>query len=127
KLLDQEVRVFARKRFAAHPQLPMLLQSVGLSRALLLPFDEAVLPTYRVPVINWSSADGKQLEAFTRAPYAADSAQTFFNFAHYLHRTIMQDQAATLVLLHAVGSAQPWYHDLLELCRFGPVLGQWTT
>ena len=36
-------------------------------------------------------------------------------------------QSPTLVLLHAVGSAQPWYHDLLELCRFGPVLGQWTT
>ncbi len=127
ELLDQDVRVFARKRFAAHPQLPLLLHSAGLSRALLLPFDDAVLPTYRVTVINWSSADGKQLEAFTRAPYAADSPQTFFNFAHYLHRTIMQDQAATLVLLHTGSPAQPWYQDLLELGRFGPVLGQWTT
>lgn len=126
-LLGQDIRVFARTRFAAHPQLPMLLHSAGLNRALLLPFDDAVMPTYRVTVINWSSADGKQLEAFTRAPYAADSAQTFFNFAHYLHRTILQDQAATLVLQHKGDPVQPWYDDLLELSRFAPVLGQWTT
>src|SRR5205823_2139671 len=41
-LLGQEVRVFARKRFAAHPQLPMLLNSAGIRRALLLAFDDSV-------------------------------------------------------------------------------------
>src|SRR5439155_4891110 len=46
--------------------------------------------------------------------------------AHYLHETIMQDHAATLVLLHA-GTTAPWYEDWLELSRLAPVLGQWTT
>jgi hypothetical protein len=127
ELLGQEVQVFARKRFAAHPQLPLLLQSVGLRRAVLLAFDEAVLPTYRVTVVNWPSPDGKQVEAFTRAPYKADSPQTFFHWGHYLHQTIAQDHAATLALLHTGEPACPWYEDLLELSRFGPVLGQWTT
>jgi hypothetical protein len=127
RLLDQEVRVFARKRFGAHPQLPLLLNHVGLRRAVLLAFDEAVVPSYRSCPVSWSSPDGKQVDAFTRTPYAADNPQTFFHYAHYLHKTIMQDHAATLALLHNSAPAAPWYRDLLELCRFAPVLGQWTT
>jgi hypothetical protein len=127
QLLDREVRVFARKRFGLHPQLPLLLNHVGLRRAVLLAFDEAVVPTYRSCPVTWSSPDGKQVDAFTRAPHAADNPQTFFHWAHYLHKTIMQDHAATLTLLHTGNEAAPWYRDVLELCRFAPVLGQWTT
>jgi hypothetical protein len=126
-LLDQEIQVFARRRFGAHPQLPLLLNTVGLRRALLLAFDEAVLPTYRVTVTNWPSPDGKQVEAFTRAPYPADSPQTYFHWGHYLHKTIAQDHAATLAILHSTAPAAPFYDDLLELCRFGPILCQGTT
>ncbi len=39
----------------------------------------------------------------------------------------MQDQAATLALLHREKAAGPWYDDWLELSRFAPVLGRWTT
>src|SRR5205823_2695461 len=60
-------------------------------------------------------------------PHAADNPQTGFHVAHYLHRTIMQDHAATFALLHHAGKAGAWYEDWLELSRFGPVLGQWTT
>jgi hypothetical protein len=127
KLLDSEPRVFARHRFAAHPQLPMLLHNVGITRALLIPFDDSVLPSYRSTVVNWPSPDGKQVEAFTRTPYAADNPQTFMHVAHYLHRTIMQDHAATFALVHSANPAAPWYRDWLELSRFAPVLGQWTT
>jgi hypothetical protein len=127
ELLQQDVRVFGRKRFTAHPQLPLLLSSAGLQKALLLTFDEAVVPTYRSTVINWPSPDGKQVEAFTRSPHAADNPQTFFHIAHHLHRTIMQDHAATLALLHTGAAAAPWYEDWLELSRLAPVLGRWTT
>jgi alpha-mannosidase len=127
RLLDQEVHVFARTRFAAHPQLPLLLNSVGIQRAILVAFDEAVLPTYRATVINWPSPDGKQVEAFTRAPYTADNPQTYFHWAHYLHKTIAQDHSATLALLHRGTPAGVWYEDLLELSRLAPVFGQWMT
>jgi hypothetical protein len=127
QVLGQEIRVFGRKRFAAHPQLPLLLNSVGLRRALFVTFDEAVLPTYPSTVVSLPSPDGKQVEAFCRAPHRADNAQTFFHWAHYLHKTIAQDQAATLALLHTGTSAAAGYEELLELCRFGPVLGQPTT
>jgi hypothetical protein len=127
ELTGRDVRVFARKRFGFHPQTPLLLNSAGVNRALLLAFDDAVIPSHRTTVISWPSPDGKQVEAFARAPYAADNPQTFFHVAHYLHKTIMQDHAATFGLLHATAPAAPWYRDWLELARFGPVLGKWTT
>jgi hypothetical protein len=126
RLFDADVRVFGRKRFGAHPQLPLLLNGVGISRALLLQFDASVLPNFRSAITNWPSPDGKQVEAFTRAPHAADSAQTYFHLAHYLERTIRQDSAAALALVHTGKPASPWYQDWVELNRFGPILGQWT-
>jgi hypothetical protein len=153
ELLGQEVRVFARKRFGFQPQLPLLLQNAGIGRALLIAFDEGVLPSHRSPVVSWPSQDGKSVEAFTRAPHDADSAQTYFHLTYHLHQTIMQDQAATLALLHRPGETEeggvrneeqearssllpppsslltrcPWYGDWIELSRLAPVLGRWTT
>jgi hypothetical protein len=127
ELLGQEVRVFARKRFGFHHQLPLLLQSVGIAHVLLVPFDEAVVPSHRSPVVSWPSHDGKQVDCFTRVPQPADTSQTFFHLAHYLHQTIMQDQSATLALLHRDRPASPFYQDWLELSRLAPVLGRWTT
>ncbi len=127
ELLGKEVYVFARKRFGYHPQMPLLLQNAGISRALLLAFDEGVLPPHRSPVVSWPSSDGKSVEAFTRSPHDAGSAQTYFHLTHYLHQTIMQDQTATLALLHRDKLAPPWYSDWIELSRLAPVLGRWTT
>src|SRR5260370_11044894 len=104
-----------------------MLQSIGMNRALLLNFDEGTIPQHRSCVVNWPSPDGKQVESFTRTPHPADSPQTGFHLAHYLHKTIMQDQAATLPLQHRGNKAAPWYDDLLELSRLAPVLGRWTT
>jgi hypothetical protein len=127
ELLGQEVRVFARKRFGFHPHLPLLLQNAGIGRAVLVAFDEAVLPSHHAPVVSWPSPDGKTVETFTRTPHPADSAQTYFHLTYHLHQTIMQDQAATLALLHREKTACAWYDDWLELSRLAPVLGKWTT
>jgi hypothetical protein len=127
ELLGREVRVFARRRFGHHPFLPLLLQNAGISRAVLLSFDESVLPVPSVATATWSSPDGKQVDVLCRAPLPADSPQTFFHLTHHLHRTIMHDSAATLALLHRRKPACAGYRDWLELTRLAPVLGQWTT
>lgn len=126
-LLGSAIRVFARRRFGAHPHLPLLLQGAGISRALLLAFDDSVLPAPRSTVASWPSPDGKQVEAFCRAPIPGDSPQTFFHLTHHLHRTIMQDGAATLALLHRNKPAHVCYGDWLALTSLSPVLGKWTT
>ncbi len=127
QLLGREVSVFARRRFGFDPHTPLLLQSTGISRALLLAFDESVIPTHRTSVVNWPSPDGKQVQCFTRAPFAADSPQAFYHLAHHLHHTIMQDHAATFALLHKDKPAGPWYDDWLELSKLAPALGKWVT
>ena len=40
-----------------------------------------MIPSHRTTVVNWQSPDGKQVQCFTRTPFAADSPQTFFHLA----------------------------------------------
>src|SRR5262249_15701981 len=127
ELVNAEVRVFARRRGAFHPQLPLYLHATGYEKGVFLSFDNAVLPTHRSPIVNWSSADGKQLDVFCRTPQPAQQASTFFNLVHGLHETIMQDTAATFALLHTEARPSACYLDWLELNQLAPVLGQWTT
>src|SRR5204862_7677215 len=90
-LLGSEIKVFARKRFGFHPQLPLLLSTNGLQRAVFLCFDDTSgVPQYSSCVVGWPSPDGKQIDAFARAPHAADSPSTFFNLGHYWFKTIRE-------------------------------------
>jgi hypothetical protein len=126
-ILGANVEVLARRRSANHPQVPAWVQAVGLRRALLSSFDGAVTPTYRATVVNWSSPDGKSIDAFTRVPAPAHKAETFFNLVYSLHQSITNDSAPTLALLHQGEPAHPLYEDWLALSKLGPVLGEWTT
>ncbi len=126
EIIGTPVRVHARQRYAYHPHLPTLLQAAGLTRTLFLSFDESSLPPHRSVVVNWSATDGKSVDAFCRAPHGADSPQTFFHVAHYLHETIRDDHVATVAILHSQ-KAEPFYDDWLELSKLAPVLGTWTT
>jgi hypothetical protein len=126
-LTGATVEVFARRTTAFHPATPRLLQQVGLSKALLLAFDGARLPDHKAAVVQWPSADGRQVEAFARAPLPADDPETYFHLAHRLHQTIMGDSAAVLALLHRGQPAPDWYEDWLALSELAPVLGTWTT
>jgi hypothetical protein len=121
------VEVLARRRSANHPQIPAWVQASGLRRALLVSFDGAVTPNHRATVVNWSSPDGKSIDAFTRVPAPAHKAETFFNLVYTLHQSITQDAAPTLAILHQGDADNPLYDDWLALSKLGPVLGEWTT
>jgi alpha-mannosidase len=127
ELTGAELKVYGRVRGGLHAQTPLMLQSMGLSRCLMVPFDDSLVPSHTATIVSWPSHDGKQVDAFTRVPQPAESAQTYFNVAHHLHQTIMQDQTATLALMHRAGPAPLWYRDWLALTRLAPVLGKWTT
>jgi hypothetical protein len=129
RLTGLEVQTFASPRGSFHPHTPLLLQQVGLPRAIFQSFGgDSRLPTHKAAVIQWPAADGKQIEAFTRTPLPAEDPNTYFHLAHYLHQTIMQDSAAVFGLLHRPGTvAAPWYDDWLAASELAPVLGTWTT
>lgn len=128
ELLGSDIRVYARTRFGFHSQLPVLLSSVGLSRAVFLNFeDTSSVPTYQTCLVSWSSPDGKQVDAFVRAPSPASNVSTFFNLGHALFKTTREDHVATLAFLHKEAPPVPWYDDLLNLSELAPAIGQWTT
>ncbi len=128
ELLGAEIRVYARRRFGYHPHLPLLLSTNGLLRTLFLTFDDVSgLPHYTQCTVSWPSADGKTVDAFVRAPKPADSAETFFNLGHFWFKTTREDHVATLALLHRGKPDAPWYRDLMELAKLGPVMGSWET
>jgi hypothetical protein len=122
-----EPKVFARRHFAFPPHAPLTLTSTGITRAILFGLEDNTASGYRSTVVAYASPDGRQIDALARTPYPADDPNTFFHIAHYLHKTIMQDHAATLGLVHRNGDDSPAYADWVELTRFAPVLGQWVT
>lgn len=127
RIFGRPVTVFARRRFGMHPLTPTLLAAAGLQHAVLVAFDDAVIPTYRGTVVNWPAPDGKQVVAFTRTPMGAEEPSTFFHLAAHLRRTIADDHSATMALVHRRQPASPAYADLLALSKLGPVLGNWFT
>jgi hypothetical protein len=100
QLIGSPVRVFARRRFGAHPHLPTWLTQHGIKRAVLLPHDDAGLPVYGSAVVSWGGMDGQQIDCFIRKPLATDSTDTFFNLGHHLYKTTREDHTATLAFLH---------------------------
>jgi hypothetical protein len=127
RLFGRSVPIFSRRRFGMHPLTPSLLQVAGIQQAVLVAFDDAVIPTYRGTVVNWPAPDGKQVVSFTRTPLGAEEPSTFFHLAAHLRRTIADDHSATLALVHRKQPAAPAYADLLELSKLGSVLGNWFT
>jgi hypothetical protein len=126
-LTGKRPKIYARRRSAFSPMTPQWAIFGGFESAVFLAFDDQSVPTHRSTVISWSAPDGRQLNAWTRAPHPAYQAQTFFNIVRLLHETIMQDTTATLALLHTAQRPAACYEDCLELSRLAPVLGTWTT
>jgi len=127
QVLGQDVRVFGRQRFAASPMTPGLLSAAGLYKAVLLPFDDGVVPTYRSAIIEWAGPDGKRVETFTRKPEPADQPGTFFHLAYSLGRTMLQDMTASLCFLHTAKPPASYHHDWMTLHTLAPVFGQFKT
>ena len=123
ELLGSDVRVFARKRFGRPPAAAAAAQQRRPQRALLVAFDDAVLPSYRTTVVNWPSPDGKQVEAFTRTPLPGGQPADVLPprpLPAPDHHAGPRGHAGPAA--HAGQPAAPWYEDWLELTplRAGP-------
>lgn len=125
-LFGVEPAGYARRKSAYHPQLPSWLQHFGYRHAVLISFDQALLPSLRSTAVNWPGPDGKAVDAFTREPLPAHDPQTFFNLAYHLHQAISSDAAPTVALIHKGQPPAANYADLLALADLAPVLGNWT-
>jgi hypothetical protein len=127
RILGCNVEVLGRIKSANHPHIPAWVQATGFRRAILVAFDAAVVPSYRATVVNWSSPDGKSIDAFTRKPSPANKVETYFNLVYALHQSIQNDSAPTLAVMQDGSPPLPQYDDWKALSELAPVLGEWTT
>ncbi|MEZ6139437.1 MAG: hypothetical protein R3B84_02595 [Zavarzinella sp.] len=121
------IDILARTSASEHPMVPSLAQCTGYKRVLLVPAEDAVTPSFRATIINWTAPDGKSTDAFCRKPLPANKAESFFNLVYHLHESISQDSTPTLAFIHNDGTAHPIYEDWLSLSQISPALGQWMT
>lgn len=126
-LIGQEITTFARRRFGITPHLPQFLNALGVRQAVLLSFDEGVLPQFHSAVVEWYTSSGEQIRSFARKPLPADNPLTFFHLAYHLGKTLRSDMVSSLALVHRSKPAASYYRDWLELHRLAPVFGQAAT
>jgi hypothetical protein len=128
RLFGKEIAVYARRKFGFHPRTVQQLAAHGVTKLLFLLFDDAAgIPSFTSPVIAWTAPDGKQIDAFVRAPKSADKVESYFNLGNTWFKTTREDHHAIVCLSHTGDKELPWHRDLVALSRLAPVLGTWTT
>lgn len=126
-LLGQPVTTFARRRFGITPHLPQFLNALGVRQAVLLTFDEGILPQFHSAVVEWYTSSGEQIRSFARKPLPADNPLTFFHLAYHLAKTLRNDMVSSLAFIHRSATAASYYRDWLRLHQLAPVFGQAAT
>ncbi|MER3440756.1 MAG: hypothetical protein C4296_05205 [Gemmataceae bacterium] len=121
-LWGQAPEIFGRAIFPAHPRLPVLLESAGLTRALVVTRDGSLLPAFKQVCLGWSGAEGKRIVALVRKPLPT-TAVTAFHLAHHLSQTMLKDMTAALVF-DPGGRDSIYYRAWLALHRLDEVYGR---
>lgn len=125
--LDKFPEVFASWRFALTPNLPGILQRLGYSGALHSTFDEGKVPVATQLKVRWEGLDNNAIDAISRAPLDAQSAQTFLQLATRLGESMDQDHVATLLLAYWPGQQSQWLADLRRIAKWTTALGKFVT
>jgi len=76
-----------RMGFAATANMPGILQSFGLKRALGFSNDAGVWPSATNSLAAWRGPDSQLLESCTRKPEPLDSAETAFHLGHLIYES----------------------------------------
>ncbi|MDX1964417.1 MAG: hypothetical protein SFX18_14795 [Pirellulales bacterium] len=127
KLLDQEPRHFGRQRHGLTPILPGILQSLGYQSAWHITFDEGRFPESQKTKTSWEGWGTKGIEAIGRLPLHAGESAALLNLPEKLGATMDHDHVAVMVFVHWPGHGSPFFHDLLRIHDYAPVLGRFCT
>ena len=124
-ITGQPVNVYARHAGASHPHLPGWLHHAGYQSLVASSLDGVTSSHQRGPAIHWPGPDGRALDAFAKDFLNAPEAQTFFNFAYYLHQAANGESQPALAIRHA-GPAGVGYAELVALTDLSNALGEWS-
>lgn len=120
-------RVWARRDYGLHPDMPMLLKSCGYEGALHLTFDVGQFPELEEAKLTWQAADRTGIEAFSRLPLPAARAATFWQFPERLGESVEFDAAAAVMLIRWADSDPWWYRSFRFAAGATPVFGSYKT
>lgn len=101
-------RVWARREYGLHPDLPALLKSAGYQGALHLTFDVGSYPETEDAKLTWQASDRTGIEAFSRLPVPAARATTFWQFPERLAESVEFDAAAAVMFVRWTDT-DPWF------------------
>lgn len=120
-------RVWARREYGLHPDMPAILKSVGYEGALHLTFDVGPYPEMEDAKLTWQSTDRTGIEAFSRLPVPAARASTCWQLIDRLGESIEFD-AASAVMFVRWADGDPWWFRLIrQASSVAPVLGRFAT
>jgi hypothetical protein len=106
----------------AHPHLPGWLTALGFEGALILDRDVVPVPSYVGALVQWPGPDGRSIVAYSKSPYAAANAESFFNYAQIVYETSQRESSPTLCWQHT-GPATDSYWDWRAIHDLAPVFG----
>lgn len=125
--LGQAPKVWARRRFGVAPPLPPWLLRQGYIGALHVALDDGFYPDQEFSKVRWEGLGGMAIEAFSRIPLAADSANSYLRFPVRMSESMDNDHLATVIFAHWPEVKAPWFEDLQRIQRYAPVLGRFVT
>jgi len=125
--LGRKPTVWGRRRFGLMPPLPQILHRSGYLGGMHVALDDGFYPDQEFSKIRWEGTAGQAIDAITRIPLAADSANSYLRFPLRMSESMDNDQIATILFARWPESKSPWFEDLRRMQNYSPVLGRFVT
>tara|TARA_Y100001933_G_scaffold146679_1_gene145239 strand:+ start:1313 stop:4036 length:2724 start_codon:yes stop_codon:yes gene_type:complete len=123
-ILGEHPKIYGRRNFGLHPQMPQVLHKLGYIGALHQSLDGTRCPESYHGAISWQSIDGSSITALARLPMSAVDPESVLRLPRELGEAMDHDHVAAIGFAHYPGHTSPWYQRLKRIASFGSVLGK---
>lgn len=127
EILGERPKIYGRRKFGLHPQMPQVLHKLGYIGALHQSLDGTRCPESYHGAISWQSIDGSSITALARLPMSAADPESVLRLPRELGEAMDHDHVAAIGFAHYPGHTSPWYQRLKRIASLGSVLGNFVT
>lgn len=127
KHLGNKPTIWGRRRFGLMPPWPQILHRHGYAGAMHVALDDGFYPDQEFSKIRWEGTAGQAVDAISRIPLAADSANSYLRFPVRLSESMDNDSVAAVLFARWPEVKSPWFEDLRRMHNYSPVLGRFVT
>lgn len=125
--LGRKPTIWGRRRFGLMPPWPQILHRSGYTGGLHVALDDGFYPDQEFSKIRWEGTAGQALDAISRIPMAADSANSYLRFPTRMSESMDNDSVAAVLFARWPEVKSPWFEDLRRMQNYSPVLGRFVT